>query len=56
MTVFKDYLFATIIVVVFLIAIGTLDDSYEDAQLSAQVLDQCIAQAQKSHGTGDLNE
>jgi hypothetical protein len=56
MNVFKDYLLATAIVALLLVTAGVLDDSYEDALLSAQVLDECIAQAQNSHETGDLNE
>ncbi len=41
---FKDYLLITIIAMIFLVIIGILDDSYENAQLSAQILDECIAQ------------
>lgn len=43
--VIKIYLITLIIIVVCLITMALLDDSYEDAQLSAQVLDECIAQA-----------
>ena len=42
----KDYLFTGLLSIVFLLMLAALDDSYEDSVLSAQVLDEAIAQAQ----------
>ena len=42
---FKERLIYSSLVVVILLAFLALDDSYENADLSAQVLDEAIAQA-----------
>lgn len=41
----KDYLFSTVLCILILIVLFAVDDSYEDANLSAQVLDEVVAQA-----------
>jgi hypothetical protein len=44
MNKYKDFLISASLVFLILLALFALDDSYEDAMLSAQVLDQLIAQ------------
>jgi hypothetical protein len=44
---FKDYLVTGFFTALFLLLFFVLDDSYENANLSAQVLDEAIAQAYK---------
>ena len=41
----KDFVICVPVVFIFLLAVFALDDSYENADLSAQVLDEAIAQA-----------
>jgi hypothetical protein len=41
----KDWVLSAVIVFVFLCAAFGYDDTYEDSKLSAQVLDEAIAQA-----------
>lgn len=47
----KDYLFTGVLCILFLIVLAALDDSYEDSELSAQVLDEAIAQAYANQKT-----
>lgn len=45
MRVIKDGLISVLFAFLFLVAAFAFDDSYEDSKLSAQVLDEAIAQA-----------
>lgn len=49
----KEYLFTGVLCILFLIVLAALDDSYEDSELSAQVLDEAIAQAYADQKTVD---
>lgn len=45
MSSFKDRLITASLFISFLLALFALDDSYEDSVMSAQILDEAIAQA-----------
>lgn len=55
MSRFKNVVIDLLLVIIFLFIFFGLDDSYEDSILSAQVLDEAIAQAyeQKKFAPGD---
>lgn len=50
MTYVKDFLVSLIVIVILLCATA-FDDSYEDSKLSAQALDEAIAQAYADEAT-----
>lgn len=49
MKLIKDFVVSVPIMLIFLIGGFMHDDSYEDAKLSAQILDEAIAQALADH-------